>query len=142
MFTNVVDLIRVFLAWLACCFNVCLVLHAVLVSVCFTGCKVMITSEPKNKKMSAQTVSERFGRGFSHSTMSRRSFLEEYGSGDFSFAGPYEPVLLGPLSHQKEGVFRDIREIILEKNKIQIAFGFGPENSPCITAIVPSYCTK
>ena len=88
--------------------------------------------------MSAQTVPERFGRGFSTSTMSRRSFLEEYGSGDFSFAGPYEPVLLDPISHQKEGVFRDIREIILEKNKIQIAFGFGPENSPCITAIVPS----
>ena len=102
----------------------------------------MITSEPKNKKMSAQTVPERFGRGFSTSTMSRRSFLEECGSGDFSFTGPYEPVLLGPLSHQKEGVFRDIREIILEKNKTQIAFGFGPENSPCITAIVPSYCTK
>ena len=102
----------------------------------------MITSEPKNKKMSAQNVSERFGHGFSTSTMSRRSFLEEYGSGDFSFTGPYEPVLLGPISHQKEGVFRDIREIILEKNKTQIAFGFEPENSPCITAIVPSYCTK
>ena len=48
MFTNTVDLIRVFfclvgLSWLACCFNVCLVLHAVLVSVCsFTWCKVMI----------------------------------------------------------------------------------------------------
>ena len=36
VFTNAFDLIRVFLAWLACCFNVCLVLHAVLVSVCFT----------------------------------------------------------------------------------------------------------
>ena len=74
----------------------------------FTAGKVMITSEPKNKKMTAQTVSERFGHGFSTSTLSRRSFLEEYGSGDFSFAGPYEPVLLDPLSHQKEGAFRDI----------------------------------
>lgn len=90
----------------------------------------MITSEPKNKKMSVQTVSERFGRGFSTSTMSRRSFLEEYGSGDFSFTGPYEPVLLDPLSHQKEGVFRDIREIILEKIKFKLRLDLSLKTVP------------
>ena len=49
MFVNTLDVNCVFLAWLACCFNVCLVLHAVLgkvcvlVPVCFTGCKVSFT---------------------------------------------------------------------------------------------------
>ena len=55
---------------------------------------------------------------------------------------PPRPCLLGLLARlqlfkvgcddEKEGVFLDIREIILEKNKTHIAFGFEPENSHCI----------
>ena len=104
----------------------------------FTWGKVMTTSEPKNKKISTRTVPERFTPAFSASSESRRSFLEDCVSSVFAFTGPYEPVLLDPNSCQNTGMFRDIREIILEKNKTRNARFFAQENSPCITAIVPS----
>jgi hypothetical protein len=80
----------------------------------------MITSDPKNKKITVQSDY-------------RRSFLEELGPGDFVSSDPQEPVFLGSC----DPVFENIRENILKINKTQIEPFFEPENRSCITAIVP-----
>ena len=91
----------------------------------------MITANSENKNASEQTDYNPVPTPYFSSSGSRRSFFEEFGSGPldlFSF-GPILPDL------------SDIREIILEKNKTLIEPGFSLKSDPCITAIVPCYCT-